>query len=222
MGSPQLRPCHPFQWFNIEMSKSAAHHGETPAREAAIVAALAQRPVVLVGMMGAGKSTVGRRLGARLRIPFVDADHEIEAAAGMSISDIFSSFGEPYFRDGEARVIARLLGDGPVVLATGGGAVLRQDTRDKISDRAISIWLQADCDIIMRRVRRRSDRPLLQAPDPMAVVERLLTEREPFYRLADITIASRDVPHDKVVDDCVDALHEFLQQPSGAIAKVLP
>jgi len=117
-------------------------------------------------MMGAGKSTIGRRLSARLRLPFLDADAEIEAAAGMSIADIFESRGEPDFRDGEARVIARLLDGGPVVLATGGGAFMRQETRDRIRDRAVSILAQGGCDIIMRRVKRRSDRPLLQTPIP--------------------------------------------------------
>ena len=170
-------------------------------------AALGTRSVVLVGMMGAGKSTIGRRLAARLRLPFLDADTEIEAAAGMTIPDIFETHGEPYFRDGEARVIARLLDSGPGVLATGGGAFMREETRNRIRDKAVSIWLKADADIIMRRVKRRADRPLLQTADPAATVERLIEEREPVYRQADLTIWSRDVPHDKIVDECIDALH---------------
>jgi shikimate kinase len=179
-------------------------------REAEIMAALDGRSVVLVGMMGAGKSTIGRRLSARLGLPFLDADGEIEAAAGMSIPDIFEIRGEPDFRDGEARVIARLLDSGPAVLATGGGAVMRQETRDRIRDKAVSIWLKADADIIMRRVKRRSDRPLLQTPDPEATVDRLIGEREPVYRRADLTVWSRDVPHEKIVDECIDALHGLL------------
>jgi len=179
-------------------------------REAEIMAALDGRSVVLVGMMGAGKSTIGRRLSARLGLPFLDADGEIEAAAGMSIPDIFEIRGEPDFRDGEARVIARLLDSGPAVLATGGGAVMRQETRDRIRDKAVSIWLKADADIIMRRVKRRSDRPLLQTPDPEATVDRLIGEREPVYRQADLTVWSRDVPHEKIVDECIDALHGLL------------
>src|SRR5436190_23729192 len=140
---------------------------------AAITAALGKRSVVLVGMMGVGKSTIGRRLAARLRLPFFDADVEIEAAAGMSIPDIFLAHGEPYFRDGEARVIARLLDSGPAVLATGGGAFTeREETRKRISDKAVSIWLKADLDVIMKRVRRRADRPLLQTADPAATVGR--------------------------------------------------
>lgn len=157
--------------------------------------------------MGAGKSTIGRRLSVRLGLPFLDADVEIEAAAGMSIPDIFESRGEADFRDGEVRVIARLLDNGPAVIATGGGAMMRQETRDRIRDKAVSIWLKADPDIIMRRVKRRSDRPLLQTADPEATVERLIREREPIYRHADVTVWSRDVPHEKIVDECLEALY---------------
>jgi shikimate kinase len=178
--------------------------------EAAIVAALGGRSLVLVGMMGAGKSSIGRRLATRLAMPFVDADTEIELAAGMSIPEIFEAHGEPHFRDGEARVIARLLGGAPIVLATGGGAVLREETRARIAERAISIWLKADADVILRRVKRRTDRPLLHTPDPAATIGRLIAEREPVYQLADITIASRDVPHDRIVDECIDLLHRRL------------
>ena len=178
--------------------------------DADIAAALGSRSIVLVGMMGAGKSTIGRRLAARLRLPFTDADTEIEAAAGMSIPDIFETRGEAQFRDGEARVIARLLEHGPIVLATGGGAFMREETRDRIRARAISIWLRADADVIMRRVRRRADRPLLQTADPEATVNRLLGEREPVYQNADLTILSRDVPHDRIVEECIEALRARL------------
>ena len=181
-----------------------------PSREAEILAALGTRLIVLVGMMGAGKSTIGRRLAARLGMPFLDADSEIEAAAGMSIPDIFEVHGEPHFRDGEARVIARLLESGPAVLATGGGAFMREETRTRVGAKAVSIWLKADADIIMRRVKRRADRPLLQTSDPAATVNRLISEREPVYQHADLTIASRDVPHDKIVDECIGALHARL------------
>ena len=125
----------------------------------------------------------------------------------MSIADIFETHGEPHFRDGEARVIARLLDSGPAVVATGGGAFMREETRNRVRDKAISIWLKADAEIIMRRVRRRADRPLLQTADPAATVDRLLGEREPVYQKADITIWSRDVPHEKIVDECLEALH---------------
>jgi shikimate kinase len=180
-------------------------------QDAEIAAALGGRSVVLVGMMGAGKSTIGRRLSVRLALPFLDADAEIEAAhAAMPIPEIFAKYGEPYFRDGEVRVIARLLDSGPAVIATGGGAVMRQETRDRIRDKAVSIWLKVDTDVIMRRVKRRSDRPLLQTADPEATVERLIREREPVYGQADVTVWSRDVPHEKIVDECLSALYEKL------------
>lgn len=181
-----------------------------PCPETAVVAALGRRSIVLVGMMGVGKSTVGRRLAARLRLPFVDADTEIETAAAMTIPEIFQVHGEAHFRDGEARVIARLLDGGPLVLATGGGAYLRESTRARIQASAISLWLKADLDVIMRRVRRRSDRPLLQTADPEATVARLIGERHPIYQQADLVIDSREVPHEKIVEECIAALHARL------------
>src|SRR5450631_3122610 len=192
------------------MPETAQPAGTTASQDAELAAALGTRSVVLVGMMGVGKSTIGRRLAARLRLPFVDADAEIEAAAGMSIPDIFETHGEPHFRDGEARVIARLLDSGPAVIATGGGAFMREETRGRIRNKAVSLWLKADADIIMKRVKRRADRPLLQTADPAATVGRLIEEREPVYRHADLTIWSRDVPHEKIVDECIDALHGWL------------
>src|SRR3954463_32204 len=192
------------------MSETAAPAQASPTQEADITSALGRRSVVLVGMMGAGKSTIGRRLAARLRLPFLDADIEIEAAAGMSIPDLFETHGEPHFRDGGARGRARLLDSGPAVIATGGGAFMREETRNRIRDKAVSIWLKADVEIIMKRVKRRADRPLLQTEDPAATVSRLLEAREPVYRSADLTIMSRDVPHDRMVDECVDALHDRL------------
>jgi shikimate kinase len=192
------------------MSETVSPANTSMTQEAQIKAALGARSVVLVGMMGAGKSTIGRRLSARLGLPFFDADAEIELAAGMSIPDIFESRGEADFRDGEARVIARLLDSGPAVLATGGGALMRKETRDRIRDKAVSVWLKADADVIMRRVKRRSDRPLLQTTDPEATVGRLMREREPVYQEADLTIWSRDVPHEKIVEECIEALHRSL------------
>lgn len=193
------------------MSETAAPAQASPTQEADITSALGRRSLVLVGMMGAGKSTIGRRLAARLGLRFMDADVEIEVAhAGMTIPEIFATHGEPYFRDGEARVIARLLDGGPAVIATGGGAFMREETRNRIREKAISLWLKADVDVIMKRVRRRADRPLLQTEDPVATVSRLLEAREPVYRTADLTIASRDVPHDRIVEECIDALRARL------------
>jgi shikimate kinase len=201
------------------MPETALPATTATSQETDIASALGTRSVVLVGMMGAGKSTIGRRLATRLRLPFLDADTEIETAAGMSIPDIFETHGELHFRDGEARVIARLLDGGSCVLATGGGAFLREETRDRIRRQAVSIWLKADTEIIMRRVKRRADRPLLQTPDPAATVARLLGEREPFYQFADLTIWSRDVPHEKIVDECIEALHVRL---CGEVAAATP
>ena len=193
------------------MSETVPQSAASLPHDAEIASALGRRCVVLIGMMGAGKSTIGRRMALRLRLPFVDADTEIETAhAGMTIPEIFAAHGEPYFRDGEARVIARLLDNGPAVIATGGGAFMREETRARIRDRAVSIWLKADAEVIMKRVRRRSDRPLLQNADPAGTVNRLLGEREPIYGTADLTILSRDVPHDKIVDECMEALYARL------------
>ncbi|MGH6729874.1 MAG: shikimate kinase [Sphingomicrobium sp.] len=171
-----------------------------------LVAALQSRSLVLVGMMGAGKSSIGRRLAARLDIPFVDADGEIERAAGMTISDIFAMHGESSFRSGEARVIARLLDAGPQVLATGGGAFMNPDTRALIGKKGISVWLMAEYDILMRRIRRRSDRPLLDTDNPAETLKALIDERYPVYGQADLTVHSRDVPHDTIVDEILAAV----------------
>ncbi|MDR3497414.1 MAG: shikimate kinase [Ancalomicrobiaceae bacterium] len=175
-------------------------------RLARISAELGPRSIVLVGMMGAGKTTIGKRLAARLGIRFVDADGEIERAAAQTIPEIFAEHGEAYFRDGERRVISRLLGEGPQVLATGGGAFMNADTRAAISDLGISVWLEADAELLLARVRRRSNRPLLDTPDPEGTLRRLIAERYPIYALADVTVQSRDVAHDIMCDDMIAAL----------------
>ena len=162
--------------------------------------------IVLVGLMGAGKTTVGRRLAEKLSLAFIDADHEIELAAGQTIPEIFAQHGEAYFRDGERKVIARLLENGAQVLATGGGAYMNAETRATIKRNAISIWLRADFDLLMRRVRRRSNRPLLQNDDPEAVMRKLIAERYPIYAEADITIDSRDVAHTSIVNSIIRSL----------------
>jgi shikimate kinase len=163
--------------------------------ETAVVRALGSRSIVLVGMMGAGKSSIGRRLAARLGIPFIDADAEIESAAGMTIPEIFDKHGEPYFRAGEARVIARLLDNGPQVLATGGGSLMDAQTRALIGEKGISIWLKADVDVLLKRTKRRNNRPLAEK------IKDLLPIREPLYAQADIVVQSRDEPHENIVDE---------------------
>ena len=171
-----------------------------------LAAPVAGRSIVLVGMMGAGKTSVGKRLAQRLGLPFVDADAEIEAGAQMTIPEIFERFGEPYFREGERRVIARLLNDGPKVLATGGGAFLNEATRARIAQSGVSVWLKPDFEVLLRRVRKRSNRPLLRTADPEGTLRRLLEERSPIYALADMTIESQDGPHDAVCDAIIASL----------------
>jgi shikimate kinase len=165
-----------------------------------------ERTVVLVGLMGAGKSSVGKRLAARLGVAFKDADAEIEAAAGCSIADLFSEHGESAFRDGERRVIARLLEAPPHVLATGGGAFMDPRTRAAIRAHGISVWLRAELDVLVRRCGRRSHLPLLAGGDPAAVLARLKAEREPIYAEADLVVESGDGPHEAVVERIVDLL----------------
>ncbi len=167
-----------------------------------------KRTVALIGMMGAGKSSVGRRLAAKLGVPFRDADSEIEAAAGCTIAEIFERFGEQDFRDGERRVIARLLGEPPHVLATGGGAFVDPRTRTEIKDKAVSIWLRASIELLANRVQRRETRPLLKQGDPREILTRLLTQREPIYAEADIQLDSEEGPHATVVERIIAVLGE--------------
>ncbi len=175
-------------------------------RVLAVRAALDGRAIVLVGMMGSGKSAIGQRLAARLGLPFVDADAEIVAAAGMSIPEIFAKYGERYFRDGERRVIMRLLNGGPIVLATGGGAFLDPRTRDRVAERGVSIWLDADLKILLKRVRRKNDRPLLLTDDPEETLRKLMEARRPVYELADLHVESREIPQDAMADDTLAVL----------------
>jgi shikimate kinase len=179
-------------------------------------AALRNRTIVLVGLMGAGKSSVGRRLAQALGMPFFDADDEVERAAGRPIPDIFAELGESVFRDGERRVIARLLDGPPHVMATGGGAFMNEATRALIAQKAISVWLKADVDVLARRVGRKSDRPLLQGRDPRAVLEALAKERYPIYALADITVESVESPHMATVQAIIEALRDHLAAKDAA------
>jgi shikimate kinase len=161
--------------------------------------ALAGRSIVMVGMMGCGKSAIGRRLANTLEVRFTDADDEIEKAAGMSINDIFAQLGEGHFRDGERRVIARLLAGGPQVLSTGGGAFMNEQTRERVKESGISVWLRADLPLLMRRVMRRDNRPMLKTPNPEARMRELLELRNPVYAEADVTVDSREIAHDVIV-----------------------
>jgi shikimate kinase len=164
------------------------------------------RTVALVGMMGAGKTSLGKRLAARLDVPFRDADHEIEAAASLSVSEIFEKFGEPYFRDGERRVIARLLGEAPHVLATGGGAYMDPITRVAMKEKSFTIWLKAPVEFLVSRVKKRDTRPLLRGGDIKETIEKLLGEREPVYAEAEMTLDYEDGSHTDAMDRILEAL----------------
>ncbi len=181
------------------------------ARAQRIVDALSGRPIVLIGMMGAGKTSVGKRLAAWLNLPFLDADAEIEQAAKMTVSEIFERHGEDYFRDGERRVVLRMLGDGCRVLATGGGAFMNALTRETIAQKGISIWLNAELDVLLRRVRRRSDRPLLKGSDLEETMQKLIEIRYPVYEQAMISVLSRDSSHEDVLNEVLNALEHYLK-----------
>ena len=178
-----------------------------------LVRSLGRRSLVLVGLMGCGKTSVGRKLAQRLSLPFLDADEEIERAANKTIPELFAEHGEPYFRDGERRVIARLLRSGPQVLATGGGAYMNETTRAAIREAGISIWLKAELPLLMKRVSRRTNRPLLKSSDPEGTMRRFIEVRYPIYAEADVTVESRDVPHDVMADQVIQAL---LARETGA------
>ncbi|MGV3576958.1 MAG: shikimate kinase [Devosia sp.] len=187
---------------------------DSPARSArakALIERLGSRPLILVGMMGAGKTTVGRRLATRLGRRFLDSDEEIEKAAQMTIPEIFAQRGEPEFRAGETRVISRLLKENDIVLATGGGAFVNPETRALVKAGAVSVWLKADLDVLFERVSRRSNRPLLKTADPKGTLEKLIEERYPIYAEADLTVLSRDVPQDSVAADVISALLHHLR-----------
>lgn len=164
------------------------------------------RSIVLVGMMGVGKSTIGKLLAGKLGFDFIDSDDEIEKAAGMPISDIFDRFGETGFRDGERRVIARLITEGPKVIATGGGAFINDETRALIREKCLSVWIDADLDVLVDRVSRRSHRPLLVGKDPRQVLTELSAKRTPIYREADIHVRSDSGPHTRTVNQILEAL----------------
>ncbi|MEL6920739.1 MAG: shikimate kinase [Pseudomonadota bacterium] len=183
------------------------------ARAANIVAKLGGRPIVLVGLMGAGKSAIGRKLAQALGLPFLDGDTEIEKAADMPVADIFEAYGEPEFRRLETNVMRRLLGEGELVLATGGGAFMGETTRGAIKAASVSVWLSADLDLLMARVMRKSTRPLLQKPNPRAIMQELMDKRYPVYAQADITVQSQDVSKEAMADIVMTALENHLDTP---------
>lgn len=180
-------------------------------RREELLGLLGRRPIVLIGMMGAGKTTVGRRLAAKLGRRFVDSDEEVEKAAGMTIEEIFAAHGEADFRAGEVKVIARLLKDESIVLGTGGGAFINAETRALVKETALSVWIKADFDLLFQRVSRRSNRPLLKTANPRETLQKLIDARYPIYAEADITVVSRDVPQDQVASELIEALADHLR-----------
>lgn len=208
------------QHLDDARARTDPQHGASEDKDVsdirAALDALGGRSLVLIGMMGAGKTSVGRRLAAALELPFVDADAEIERVADMTIPEIFDRYGEPFFRDREAKVVARLLEEGQKVLATGGGAWMNPDTRARIGAAGVSVWLSAEFDVLLRRVKKRGGRPLLARPDPETTLRRLVEERYPTYALADITIQSRDAPHERTVADLIEALRTMAPNPGAA------
>ncbi len=202
-------------WNRIEWDNAMNNAAnQTNLHEAAdrIRELLGTRVIVLIGLMGAGKSTIGRRVATLLGLPFRDADTEIETVSRMTIPELFATYGEPEFRDLERRVIGRLLEDGPMVLATGGGAYMNAETRAAIAQAGISIWLNADLDVLMQRVSRRQNRPLLQNPDPRGVMQKLMTERYPVYALADLQLKTRDETKEVVAAELIDVLVKYLEE----------
>lgn len=189
------------------MDGETAAHNETPIRQR-----LGDRPIVLVGLMGAGKTTVGRRVATLLSLPFVDSDAEIETVSTMTIAELFEAYGEPEFRALEARVIARLVQEGPRVIATGGGAYMNANTRALLSDHAVTVWLKADIETLMERVARRADRPLLRSADPRQVMRELMDKRYPVYAEADLTVTSRPVKREIIAAELVEALERHLRE----------
>ncbi|WP_029003494.1 shikimate kinase [Azorhizobium doebereinerae] len=204
------------------LGRSKVEAQGAPVADAAVLEHLGPRCIVLVGMPGAGKSSVGRRLAKRLGLPFMDADEEIERAAGMSIPEIFTSRGEAEFREGEKRVMTRLLQTGPCVLATGGGAFMNADTRAAIARLGVSVWLSADLPVLLRRVRKRADRPLLAEGDPGEKLAALLAARGDVYALADIRVESRDTAHEAVVEDVLLAIATHFQRKAEGQATPAP
>jgi shikimate kinase len=212
----QRRPAAGGTVFLEGDSQIMPRQGPNKRRPASLSGKIAPGNVVLVGLMGAGKSCIGRHLAQRLGLPFVDADAEIEKAAGCSISEIFEQHGEQAFREGERRVIARLLEDGPQILATGGGAFMDPETREAIARRATSVWLRADLDLLLRRTGRRNTRPLLRTGDPKEILGRLIDERYPTYAMADIVVDSVDAPPEVTVQRVLDALTAHRREEAAA------
>lgn len=189
---------------------------EDTAPTAAILAQLGDRSIVFVGLMGAGKTAIGRKVASELGIPFIDSDHEIETVSRTTIPDLFALYGEPEFRSLEQRVIMRLLEGGPQVLSTGGGAFMNAQTRDVVGKRGVSVWLKADLDVLMERVAKKQNRPLLKNPDPRGVMQKLIDERYPVYALADITVTTREAAKEVITQEVLATIAQRLSERHAA------
>ena len=189
-----------------------------PGRHAELLRCLGDRSIVFVGLMGAGKTAIGRKVAAALGLPFADSDHEIETASRMAIPELFELYGEAEFRALEQRVIARVLESGPQVLSTGGGAFMNEQTRAAIAGHGVSVWLKADIEVLMERVAKKQNRPLLKSADPRAVMERLMAERYPVYAIADVTVLTRDERKEVIAEEVIAALAARLATAEGAAA----
>ena len=198
--------------------QSRAVHEPAGDKQVQLLRRLGPRSIVFVGLMGAGKTAIGRKVAAALGLAFADSDHEIEAASRMGIPDLFERYGEVEFRALEQRVIARILESGPQVLSTGGGAFMNEQTRALIAGHGVSVWLKADIDVLMERVSKKQNRPLLQNPDPRAVMERLMSERYPVYATADVTVPTRDERKEVIADEVIDAIAVRLEAIEGTAA----
>jgi len=219
---PALPPLDAFALFMC-IRRLQATKGQRVVREifqgqAELLRRLGQRSIVFVGLMGAGKTAIGRKVAAELGLPFVDSDQEIEAASRMTIPELFERYGEIEFRALEQRVIARIFEAGPQVLSTGGGAFMNAQIREAITSHGISVWLKADIDVLMERVAKKQNRPLLQAADPRAVMERLIAERYPAYAGADVTVVTRDERKEVIAAEVIEALAQRLAAIEGAAA----
>lgn len=194
----------------MNTTEDQVEHTDVSETARSIRERLGHKSIVLIGLMGAGKSTVGKKLAALVELPFFDADHEIEKVSTMTIPELFEAYGEAEFRDLERRVIARMLEDGPIVLATGGGAYMNDQTRRAIASEGVSLWLKAELDVLMQRVARKQNRPLLKNDNPRGVMERLMTERYPIYARADLTINSREEKKEIIALEAMQAIAEYL------------
>ncbi|MHA6642590.1 shikimate kinase [Mesorhizobium sp. A623] len=179
-----------------------------PGSHAGLLEALGDRSIVFVGLMGAGKTAIGRKVASALSLPFIDSDHEIETVSRMTVPELFEQYGEPEFRTLEQRVILRLLESGPQILSTGGGAFMNEHTREAIAGHGVSVWLKADLDLLMERVAKKQNRPLLKDPDPRGVLERLMGERHPVYAMASVTVETRDDRKETIAAEVIEALEQ--------------